>query len=134
MDNLKIILVDDNDSFRKALKNLLLKEYDVQILFEATNGYEFNSFKYLNSADLIFMDIMMPGIDGISLAKETLWKNCMLKIIAITMHVDKVYLETLIKAGFKGCLFKSNIFDELDNAMKSVMNGKFYFPKGISLY
>jgi DNA-binding NarL/FixJ family response regulator len=133
MEALKVILVDDNEPFLSALKNVLTNKFHAQIIGEASCGAEFNELSNLHFADIILMDVMMPDIDGITLTKKALWANNHLKFIAITMHYDKVYLTTLLEAGFKGCVFKSNIFSEIPNAIKTVMAGKLYFPENILL-
>lgn len=131
MNHPKIIIVDNNHEYRNTLKSLLINEYDAEIIAEASNSKEFNSINNLHLADIILMDIMMPEIDGIMLTKSILWKYPGLKIIAITMLVDKIYLDTLIGAGFKGYIFKNNLFKELNIALKTVIGGKLYFPKSI---
>lgn len=131
--SIKIILVDDNDAFRNAVKTLLVKKFKAEIIGEASSGEEFNKITHLHFADVILMDIMMPDIDGITLTKYALWRNNHLKFIAITMHYDKVYLTTLLETGFKGCVFKSNIFSEITKAIDNVMAGRLYFPKDILL-
>jgi DNA-binding NarL/FixJ family response regulator len=131
MKPLNIILVDDNDAFRVALKNILINEFNARIIGEASNGAEFLQLTNCNTADIILMDVMMPDIDGITLTKNALWSNPSLRFIAITMHYDKVYLISLLGAGFKGCVFKSNIFSEIDLAIDKVMNGQLYFPDDI---
>jgi DNA-binding NarL/FixJ family response regulator len=131
MESLKIILVDDNDAFRVALKNILTNEFNAKIIGEASNGAEFLQLTNCNTSDIILMDVMMPDIDGITLTKNALWSNPSLRFIAITMHYDKVYLVSLLGAGFKGCVFKSNIFSEIDLAIDKVMNGQLYFPDDI---
>lgn len=133
MEALKLILVDDNEPFRSALKNILKNKFHTQIIGEASCGAEFKKISNLYSADIILMDIMMPDIDGISLTKDALLENNHLKFIAITMHYDKVYLTSLIEAGFKGCVFKSNIFSEIPKALETVIGGDFYFPENILL-
>lgn len=133
MKSLNIILVDDNNAFRKALKMLLEKHYHAKIIAEASSAKEFMKLEIENKIDLIFMDIMMPEIDGIALTKNILWKNNSLKIIAITMHTDRVYLQTLIEAGFVGCIFKNTLFTELPVALKTIVDGKRYFPKNINI-
>lgn len=133
MKSLKIILVDDNQPFRDALKNILIQKYNSQIIAEASNGKEFKELTNLHHADIILIDVMMPDIDGITLTKKALWENKNLKFIAITMHYDKVYLTSLIEAGFKGCIFKNNIFLELQQAMETVMIGSMYFPNNIAI-
>jgi DNA-binding NarL/FixJ family response regulator len=131
MNALKLILVDDNEPFRMALKNILLNKFNAQIIGEASSGAEFKELTNLHLADIILMDVMMPDIDGITLTKKALWSNSTLKFIAITMHYDKVYLISLLGAGFKGCVFKSNIFSEIGQAVDTVMAGRLYFPKDI---
>lgn len=133
METLKIALVDDNEPFRKALKNLLVKEFNADIIGEASSAEEFEKLAGFRNADIILMDVMMPEVDGITLAKKVLWKYPYLKIIAITMHTDKVYLTSLIEAGFKGCIFKTSIFDDLGHAIETVLHGQLYFPKNITL-
>ncbi|MBN2486547.1 MAG: response regulator transcription factor [Bacteroidales bacterium] len=133
MQGLKVILVDDNEPFRNALKNVLMNKFHAQIIGEASCGAEFKELTNLHLADIILMDVMMPDIDGITLTKNALWTNKHLKFIAITMHYDKVYLTSLMGAGFRGCVFKSNIFSEIHNAIEMVMEGKRYFPKNILL-
>ena len=131
MKALKVILVDDNEPFRNAMKNVLMNKFHVEIIGEASCGAEFNQLSNLHIADIIFMDVMMPDIDGITLTKKALWSKNYLKFIAITMHYDKVYLTSLVEAGFKGCIFKSNIFNEISNAIETVMTGSLYFPENI---
>jgi DNA-binding NarL/FixJ family response regulator len=130
---IKIIIVDDNEPFRKALKILLTKEFQAEIIGEASNGEEFLQLTNLYLADIILMDVMMPGIDGITLAQKVLWKKPELKIIAITMHTDKVYLISLIGAGFRGCIFKTNLFNDINNALNTVLEGHLSFPKNINV-
>lgn len=133
MKPLKVIIVDDNEPFRKALRTLLELEYKAEVIGEASCAEDFEAMDNHRQADIILMDVMMPEVDGITLAKKTLWNNSKLKIIAITMHFDKVYLESLVGAGFMGCIFKNNLFNELEIALDTVLNNNYYFPKGIKI-
>ncbi len=133
MKQLKVILADDNETFREALKSVLVKKFDAQIVAEASNGDEFRNIRNLWNADLIFMDIMMPDTSGITLAREAIANDPALNFVAVTMHYDKVYLLPLLGAGFKGCIFKNNIFTELQNAIEVILNGQLYFPREISI-
>ena len=118
MEKLKIILVDDNSSFRQGLKWMLINEFDCEVIGEASNAEELKKLKVYFKADIILMDIMMPGMDGIQLTKELLSDLHNLKIIAITSHVERIYLTALITAGFRGCIFKHNIFPIVPNIIK----------------
>lgn len=127
----KFILIDDNDAFRNAFKVILISQYNAQIIAEASNESEINKISSWNQADIIFMDVMMPGKNGIELSKELIWKYNKINIIAVTMHFEKVYLTSLIGAGFKGCIFKDNLINQLKPAVKVVLDGGLYFPENI---
>lgn len=127
----KIILVDDNIQFRTNLKNYIESDLNCIVIAEASNGNEFILLPNIKHADVILMDIAMDGMDGFEATQQILWKCFHLQIIAITMHMEKVYLVQLLETGFKGCVFKSDIFNHLRVAIDTVMNGKFYFPQNI---
>lgn len=131
---MKIIIVDDNKQFREGLKYFLEVQKGMQVIAEAENGLQAVNLKNLRQANIIFMDIEMPEMNGINATKIILEKNPGLKIIAVTMYNDKSYLQTLIEAGFKGFLYKNNLFDDIDNAIREVINNGFYFPDNLRLY
>ncbi len=133
MAYLKIIIADDNENFRKAVKDFLANEFSINTICEAENGEELLKCDNIDEADIILMDINMPKLDGIATTKKILAKNSHLKIIAVTMHTEKTYLTQLIEAGFKGCIFKNNLFDEITQAIKTVLNNKYHFPEDIIL-
>lgn len=133
MKKLKIVLVDDNDAFRKAFKSLITCELNIEIIAEASNAEQCMKIKELTNTDLIFMDIMMPGTDGVSLTKQILWEYPHLKVIAVTMHVDRVYLISLIESGFMGCISKDKIYIELHPAIKTITSGMRFFPEYLLL-
>ncbi|OFX26457.1 MAG: hypothetical protein A2041_00515 [Bacteroidetes bacterium GWA2_31_9b] len=130
---MNIIIVDDNKSFRAALKHLLEKNKDYEIICEADNGIQ--ALELLNSytPELVLMDIEMPIMDSIKAIKLMLTENNQIKFIAITEYSDKVYLDEIMGAGFHACVLKSDVFDEIDAIIEAVCNDKYTFPKGIML-
>jgi|SRR5271166_5610558 len=130
---LKIILVDDNHTFRNALKIILEQQYKAQIIGEATCAEEFWTLQTIRHADIILIDVMLPTVDGITIAKKILFDDRNIKIIAMTMHIDKVYLITLVEAGFLGCIFKDNLMNTLEPALDIVMSGGRFYPENIPL-
>ncbi len=132
-DKLKIIVVDDNKTFRKGIKFYIENMLKHEVINEFDNGESFVNSDSFIIADIILMDIEMPKLDGIEAVKKALWRFSELKIIAITNYKDKAYLTELIGAGFKGCVFKDNIYEELKKAIDSVMNGHIFYPEDIQL-
>jgi len=133
MKSLSVILVDDNIAFRKAFKKLLENQFHAIVIAEVSNAKEYLKLEIDQRVDILFIDIMMPDVDGINLTKQILWKDNSLSIIAVTMYTESVYLTSLIEAGFVGCIFKNTLFEELPIAIKSILDGKRYFPKNISI-
>ena len=128
-----IILVDDNVQFRINLKNYIESDLNCKVIAEASDGVEFLKLPNIVNADIILMDIAMQEMDGFEATKLILWQNSYLKIIAITMHTEKIFLVQLIETGFKGCVFKSNIFEQLPSALDVVSEGKLFIPDNITL-
>jgi Response regulator containing a CheY-like receiver domain and an HTH DNA-binding domain len=128
---LNIIIVDDNEQFRTRLRHFIESELYSTVIAEASTGSEFLALTNINRSDIILMDIVMDKMDGLESAQRILWQNSHLKIIAITMYSEKAYLQDLIEVGFKGCVFKHNIYNELPLAIEVVKNGKLYFPDNI---
>lgn len=133
MNNLKIIIVDDNETFRKGIAFYVGTMLKHKLIAELEDGEQFLSLPNAVEADVVLMDIEMPNINGIETIKKYLWMNRELKAIAVTNYEETVYLTELIEAGFKGCVLKKNIYKELDDAIKYVMQGKVYFSGDIKL-
>jgi DNA-binding NarL/FixJ family response regulator len=128
---LNILIVDDNLQFRTHLKHFIENELGFFVIGEASDGTEFLNLSNNTHSDIILMDIVMDKMGGFETTKSILWQNSHLKIIAITMYSDKAFLDLLIEAGFKGCVFKQNIYNQLPIAIEVVKNGKLYFPDNI---
>ena len=126
---MKIIIVDDNKTFRDCLKYFLQKNLKHHVINEANNGVEFLKLENIYNADIILMDLQMPELNGIISTERVLWEMSHLKIIAITMFKDQAYLEELVSVGFKGCIFKNQIYEQLPVALEIVQMNKLYFPE-----
>lgn len=130
---MKLIIVDDNIQFRESMEIYLNMRLGHKVISSYDSPLSFLDSNELYKADIILMDIEMPGMNGIEATKRALWKDKDIKIIAVTNYQDKAYLKTLISAGFKGCVFKNSVFEELNIALNKVYKQKFYFPKDIQL-
>lgn len=126
---LKIVLVDDNLQFRSALKKLLEAQFKCIVIGEASNGEEFLNLPSIVMADIVLMDLMMPVMNGYKAMEKINWMHPFVKVLAITMQSEHAYLRSLIEKGFKGCLLKYTIYDNLEEALLHVMENKLYFPQ-----
>jgi len=127
----KIIIVDDHEIFRTGLKLLLNKIDDVNVVAEASNGQEFLDIIRKHKADLVFMDINMPVLNGIDTTEIAIETNPNLKIIALTTFGDNEYLNKMIYAGVEGFMLKNSTLDDFKKAINKVINGGNFFSAEI---
>ncbi|HNV96344.1 MAG TPA: response regulator transcription factor [Bacteroidales bacterium] len=129
MNKVNVFLVDDHDIFRKGLKLLLQEIPFLNIVGEASYGDEFLKKLQEVKPEVVFMDIKMPGINGIETTKRALESNPDLKIIALSMFGDEEHLQAMLDAGAKGFLLKNASKEDLERSIITVMNGKNYFSE-----
>ncbi len=133
-DQTKIIIVDDHEIFRRGLKVVINQFESTKVIAEAGNGKEFHNLLNSHSPDIVFMDIRMPEMDGIEATKLAVDKYPGIRIIAISMFGEEEYLENMIKAGAKGFLLKNINREEIEIAIKQVMEGKNYYSSELLPY
>lgn len=129
---MKIILVDDNKEFLENLEYFLVQKLGHSVVASYTDAMEFFQQLHNYKPDIVIMDISMPGTDGYTVTKMVNWNNVHIKILALTMFTNKAYLQKLIEAGFKGCVFKSNVFSDLPEAIEEIHKGLYYWPADIN--
>ncbi|MEI6122021.1 MAG: response regulator transcription factor [Bacteroidota bacterium] len=115
----KVIIVDNEETFRKGLKTVLLNIGEVDIVAEATNGEEFLKALTQTMADVVFMDIKMPVMDGIEATKRAMKLYPELTIIGFSSYENQDYINSMLDAGATGYLSKSG--DNYD-LLQSIMN------------
>jgi len=126
--------VDSDQVFRESLKLFLEKECGYKKIREASDFNGLVQRSLLERHALILMGILLPGVDGITATKHLLWQYSYdLRIIAITNPSDKICLLDLIGAGFRGCVFKDSVYDEIDSAIQRVLGGKLYFDLSLPI-
>lgn len=130
---MKLMIVDDNRRFLDSLVFLLSSKKEFQHIMVAHDGKHALELFDHERPDLVLMDIEMPELNGLETTKKMLWICPTVKFIAITMYHEKAYLTELIGAGFNGCVFKTEVSTKLETAIQKVMEGKYFFPEGISL-
>jgi DNA-binding NarL/FixJ family response regulator len=130
---IKIIIVDDNKQFVEGVKLLLSKQNDYEIIGTANSGDELFQLKTFGYADIILLDIEMPEMNGFEIAKKINWTYPKINLIAITMYQEKVYLDKLVKVGFKGFVNKTELVNNVISVINSVAKGKLVFPDDINL-
>jgi DNA-binding NarL/FixJ family response regulator len=131
MKALTIMLVDDHTLFREGL-TLLLKNLDyIKHVEEASDGQDFLKKLENIRPDIIFMDIEMPEMDGITATRLALEKYPGLKIIALSMYGDQNYYTQMINTGVKGFMLKNSGIKDIELAIENVLAGNNFFSPEI---
>jgi DNA-binding NarL/FixJ family response regulator len=128
-NDFKIIVVDDHELFRKGVIMVIEKLDFVEIIGEASTGKELLQLLKTNNPDAILMDIKMPEMDGVTATKRVLELYPDIKIIALSMFGEEIYLEKMIVAGAQGFLLKSTNSNELKNAIQTIAIGQQYYSE-----
>lgn len=130
---IRTIIVDDHRILRDGIKALLREMDNVELVGEASNGMELIPLLKDCKVDLILMDINMPKMDGIEATRESLKICPEVKIIVLSMHNDITHYDSMVQLGVDGFLLKESNYDELEEAIKSVFDGRPYFSQELLL-
>jgi len=129
---IRILLVDDHKILRDGIRSLLKGYDDMEIVGEAADGRTAIRLVKELSPDVVIMDISMPDLNGIDATRKIIADNLNVHIIALSMHYDKQFISETFKAGASGYLIKDSAFDELEHAVRIVMDGKTYMNPQIA--
>ncbi len=132
MGKIKIILVDDHRIVRDGIKSLLSNRFDIEIIGEASDAYDFFEILKTNIPDVVLLDIALPKISGIEVAKRLKNEYPQVKILMLSMYTSEDFIFNALKAGVHGYLPKNTTQKELLLAVNKVFNGHEYFSKCIS--
>ncbi len=126
---MNIWLIDDHQLFRAGFRTLLSRVEGVKVTYEASDGAEFLAQLNVSKPDIVFLDISMPKVDGITATQTALNIDPDIKIIILSMFGEREYYTRLVDLGIRGFLLKSCDFKEVEMAIEAVRNGDFYFSQ-----
>ena len=132
MSSLKLILVDDHQLLLEGVASMLQNIDYVKIIAKASSGEEAINLAGELQPDIILMDIMMQGMNGIEATRWIKEQNSLVKIILLSSEVTEEYVTTAVKAGVDGYLPKNANKNMLLQALNTVKSGDKYFSQTIT--
>jgi two-component system, NarL family, invasion response regulator UvrY len=123
---IRILLVDDHELVRTGFEAMLNASDDMTVVGVAQSGEEAVNAVAKLVADVVLMDIIMPGIGGVEACRRMLKHDPKVKIIAISAYKDGPIPQQLLKIGVMGFITKGSSLDEMVFAIRKVMTGKRY--------
>jgi two-component system, NarL family, invasion response regulator UvrY len=123
---IKIILVDDHAIVRAGFRMLLATEDSIDVVAEAERGEAVWPLYQEHHPDVVVMDLSMPGLGGLESIRRLCLKDANAKILAFSVHDEKVYVNRAMTAGAKGYICKNTVPAILITAIHAVAAGEQY--------
>lgn len=123
-EEIRILIVDDHAIVREGQRALVETEPGMTLVGEATNGEEAIELARILNPDVIFMDLFMPGVDGIEATEVIKAENPQARILVLTSFAEDEKVFRAVKAGASGYLLKDATPDEILTAVRQVYRGE----------
>lgn len=128
----RILLVDDHQIFREALRGLLERMPGLEIVGDVGDAADIVTIARASAADIVCMDIGLPGANGIVATQQLLAACPGIKVIALSTYTDQIYVLDMLKAGALGYVTKSEGGKALLQAIESVALNQQYLSPGVT--
>lgn len=129
--SIRVLIVDDHKIMREGLRSLLEKQPDIEVVAEAENAQTALQLAEEFTPDVAIIDVVMPGLNGIETTRRIINKVPNIKVIALSMYSDKRFVMEMLRAGASGYLLKDCAFEELDGAIRAVIEDRTYITPRI---
>lgn len=123
---IRALLVDDHAMLRDGLRAVLEKEPMVEVVGESTDGLEAVETALRLRPDVVVMDIGMRRMNGIEATRELRSQLPECRVLALSVHSDRRYVERMLEAGAVGYVLKESASSELVKAIQQVSRGERY--------
>jgi DNA-binding NarL/FixJ family response regulator len=132
VSSIRILLVDDHKLFRAGIRSLLQTVGGVEVVAEAGDGREGLRLIEAHRPDVVLMDIMMPGLNGLDAAARVARVCPATRVIMLSMNAGEDSVLQTLRAGATGYLVKTADPAELELAIRAVVRGETFLSSAIS--
>jgi len=130
--NVRVLLVDDHAVVRDGIRARFAQQAEFEVVGEAVNGRDAIIKAGELKPDVVLMDISMPVMNGMDAARQLRNDYPDMKVIILTMHEHKEYIQGVIRCGAHGYIVKDVSAQEMINAIKTVCQGETYYSSCVS--
>jgi len=127
-----VLLADDHPIVRQGLRHLLETQPDFKVVGEASDGLEASQMAERYHPDVLVVDMMMPGLNGLEVTRQVSQRSPGTRIIVLSMHNNDAYILQALKRGASGYVLKDSGPAEVIKAVNQVMLGRRYLSESIS--
>jgi DNA-binding NarL/FixJ family response regulator len=129
---IRIELAEDQRLIRELLAGVLAHEADFQIVAEAATGREAIALAESTRPDIVVLDISLPDLDGMEVARTLRKAQPKLALLALSVHEEPYFVREMLRAGADGYVVKSAAVRELVQAIRTVSQGSMYLSPVIT--
>jgi DNA-binding NarL/FixJ family response regulator len=127
----RIVLADDHPIVLDGLRNLVRAEEDFELVGEAVSGLSALKLIREKRPDVAVLDISMPELNGIVVSRRLAGEIPDLRLLVLTLHEDRAYLNQALEAGVRGYVLKRSAVENLVQAIRAVTVGGLYIDPAI---
>ena len=129
---IRVLIVDDHAMVRRGMRDFLDLHADLEVVGEAADGQAALEATERLRPDVVVMDLMMPGMDGIAATAQLKERHGATEIVAITSFIEEDRVAAAIEAGASGFLLKDAEADDLAAAIRSAHAGEVYLDPAVA--
>jgi DNA-binding NarL/FixJ family response regulator len=133
-DQIRLLIADDHPIVRNGLSFKLNQDARFKIVAEAGDGETALSLIQEMQPDIAILDIDMPKLDGLQVARKIAESDLNTKTILLTLHRDEDFFRTAMEIGAKGYCLKENAAEEIVAGVQAVADGRTYVSAAMSVY
>lgn len=130
--SIKVLIADDHPLVAEGIRNSLVTDESIKIVFIAKNGLEALEYIETNLIDIALLDIDMPKMNGIKCAGEILKHHKEVSVLMLSMYQEKSMIKKLVDIGVSGYLLKTIPSKKLIEAITLIFKGGTYFGKEVN--
>lgn len=138
MDNtsteIKILIADDHPVFRRGLRQIIETDATLKVLAEAEDGAAALALMEQLKPDVALLDVDMPKLDGVEVARAMREKRLAVEVVFLTMHKDEDVFNEAMDAGAKGYVLKDSALTEIIQSIRAVAAGRHFISPQLSSY
>jgi len=131
MKSIRVLIVDDHEIVREGLQTLLSEESDFEVVGTTGDGAAAVDLAEMTKPDVIVMDLVMPGLDGIEATQRIVRNNPDARVLVLTTFADDKRVREAIQAGATGYLLKDILKADLLRALRHAAIGRPYLHPGV---
>jgi two-component system response regulator NreC len=129
---IRIVLADDHPIVRQGVRSLLEKESGFSVVGEASDGLEVADLVEETKADVLVLDLLMPGLGGLDVTREVSRRSPKTRIVVLSMHSSEAFVLRALRNGASAYVLKDSSMTELVQAVREVQAGKRYLSSRLS--